>query len=64
MHWFPQTTGGPAVMVWGWVVVACMTMLVGLSMAEICSAHPTSGGPYFWYTFAFLRDAISDDSLR
>ncbi|KAL0948249.1 hypothetical protein HGRIS_010846 [Hohenbuehelia grisea] len=41
-------TGGPAVMVWGWIVVACATMLVGLAMAEICSAHPTSGGPYFW----------------
>ncbi|PPQ69401.1 hypothetical protein CVT25_004634 [Psilocybe cyanescens] len=41
-------TGGPAVMVWGWLVVACFTMLVGLAMAEICSAHPTSGGPYFW----------------
>ncbi|KAF9039295.1 APC amino acid permease [Panaeolus papilionaceus] len=41
-------TGGPAVMVWGWVVVSCFTMLVGLAMAEICSAHPTSGGPYFW----------------
>lgn len=25
-----------------------MTMFVGLSMAEIVSAHPTSGGPYFW----------------
>lgn len=24
-------------------------MLVGLAMAEICSAHPTSGGPYFWH---------------
>ncbi|KAF5319623.1 hypothetical protein D9619_008815 [Psilocybe cf. subviscida] len=35
------TTGGPVVMVWGWVVVACFTMLVGLAMAEIC-------GPYFW----------------
>ncbi|ETW76750.1 putative amino acid transporter [Heterobasidion irregulare TC 32-1] len=42
------TTGGPAVMVWGWVVVAFFTMLVGLAMAEVCSAHPTSGGPYFW----------------
>ncbi|KAI0708795.1 amino acid/polyamine transporter I [Fomitopsis betulina] len=41
-------TGGPAVMVWGWVVVACFTVCVGLAMAEICSAHPTSGGPYFW----------------
>ncbi|KAI0073328.1 APC amino acid permease [Panus rudis PR-1116 ss-1] len=45
---FGLNTGGPAVMVWGWVVVACFTMLVGLAMAEVCSAHPTSGGPYFW----------------
>ncbi|TFY76340.1 hypothetical protein EWM64_g7671 [Hericium alpestre] len=41
-------TGGPSVMVWGWVVVSFFTMLVGLAMAEVCSAHPTSGGPYFW----------------
>ncbi|KAJ6541982.1 APC amino acid permease [Mycena vulgaris] len=40
--------GGSAVMVWGWVVVSVFTMLVGLAMAEVCSAHPTSGGPYFW----------------
>lgn len=41
-------TGGPAVMVWGWVVVSFFTLMVGLAMGEICSAHPTSGGPYFW----------------
>jgi len=35
-------------MVWSWVIVSCFTMAVGLAMAEICSAHPTSGGPYFW----------------
>ena len=30
----------------GWpAVVTCM---VGLAMGEVCSAHPTSGGPYFW----------------
>ncbi|KAH9961882.1 amino acid transporter [Russula dissimulans] len=46
---FGLTTGGPGVMVWGWIViVAFFTMLIGLAMAEICSAHPTSGGPYFW----------------
>lgn len=45
---FGLTTGGPAVMVWSWIVVACFTLLVGLAMAEVCSAHPTSGGPYFW----------------
>ncbi|CAN1297068.1 Amino-acid permease BAT1 [Linum perenne] len=40
--------GGPVTMVYGWPIVGCMTMLVGLSMAEICSAYPTSGGLYFW----------------
>ncbi|KAE9394592.1 APC amino acid permease [Gymnopus androsaceus JB14] len=41
-------TGGPSVMVYGWIVVSFFTMLVGMAMAEVCSAHPTSGGPYFW----------------
>ncbi|KAG2200098.1 hypothetical protein INT46_006477 [Mucor plumbeus] len=41
-------TGGPVVMVWGWVVVSIFTMMVALSMAEISSAYPTSGGLYWW----------------
>jgi amino acid transporter len=32
----------------GWIVVSFFTMFVGLGMAEIVSAIPTSGGPYFW----------------
>lgn len=28
--------------------VSFFTMFVGLGMAEVVSAHPTSGGPYFW----------------
>ena len=35
-------------MVSGWIIVSFFTMFVGLSMAEIVSAIPTSGGPYFW----------------
>ncbi|KAF2154174.1 amino acid transporter, partial [Myriangium duriaei CBS 260.36] len=42
------TTGGPGVMASGWLVVCFFTFFVGLGMAEITSAHPTSGGPYFW----------------
>ncbi|KAL8150716.1 hypothetical protein V2J09_020524 [Rumex salicifolius] len=42
------TFGGPVTMVYGWPIVGLMTMIVGLSMAEICSAYPTSGGLYFW----------------
>ncbi|KAF2499121.1 APA family basic amino acid/polyamine antiporter, partial [Lophium mytilinum] len=42
------TVGGPAVMSVGWIIVTFMTIFVGLGMAEIVSAIPTSGGPYFW----------------
>ena len=42
------TTGGPGVMSNGWLIVAFCTMFVGLGMAEIVSAIPSAGGPYFW----------------
>ncbi|KAI6011048.1 amino acid permease-domain-containing protein [Pisolithus microcarpus] len=41
-------TGIPSLFSYGLNTGACTTMLVGLAMAEICSAHPTSGGPYYW----------------
>lgn len=40
--------GGPVVMVYGWFIAGAFTMFVGLSMAEICSSYPTSGGLYYW----------------
>nr|CAB3475404.1 unnamed protein product [Digitaria exilis] len=40
--------GGPASMTLGWFVVAAFNACVALSMAEICSAYPTSGGLYYW----------------
>lgn len=42
------TYGGPLTMVYGWPIVGMLTLIVGLSMAEVCSAFPTSGGLYFW----------------
>ncbi|KAK0103846.1 hypothetical protein ONS96_004955 [Cadophora gregata f. sp. sojae] len=41
-------TGGPGVMSVGWIVVSVFTMFVALGMAEIVSAIPTAGGPYYW----------------
>eukprot|EP00455_Lapot_gusevi_P044400 TRINITY_DN553_c0_g2_i6.p1 TRINITY_DN553_c0_g2~~TRINITY_DN553_c0_g2_i6.p1 ORF type:complete len:382 (+),score=64.56 TRINITY_DN553_c0_g2_i6:133-1278(+) len=41
-------TGGPAVMVWGWVIASFFTMLVGAAMAEICSTFPSAGSVYHW----------------
>ena len=32
----------------GWIVVSFFTFFVALGMAEIVSAIPTAGGPYFW----------------
>ncbi|KAI1790578.1 APC amino acid permease [Ganoderma leucocontextum] len=40
--------GGPSAMVWGWVVASTFILFVGMSMAELASAAPTSGGLYFW----------------
>lgn len=40
--------GGPAAMVWGWGVASLFILFVGMSMGELASAAPTSGGLYFW----------------
>src|SRR6266571_1365939 len=48
LYGFGMNTGGPAMIVWGWVAVGLMTLFVGLSMAEVCSSYPTSAGLYFW----------------
>ncbi|MFJ7280584.1 amino acid permease [Kitasatospora sp. NPDC098663] len=44
---FGLLTGGPAVMMWGWVAVGLAVLLVGASLAEVTSAYPTSGGLYY-----------------
>ncbi|KAJ8594347.1 amino acid transporter [Rhizopogon salebrosus TDB-379] len=40
--------GGPFAMVWGWAVASAFIMCIGLAMAELASAAPTSGGLYYW----------------
>lgn len=40
--------GGPVSMQYGWFIASAFTMLVALSMAEICSSYPTTGGLYYW----------------
>ena len=61
LYGFGLITGGPAVMMWGWVLVGAMVMFVGAALAEVTSAYPTSGALYFmadrlggrgwgWYT--------------
>lgn len=45
-------SGGTVVVTWGWLIVACLTMFIGLSLAEICSAFPTTGGMYRCHYFS------------
>lgn len=40
--------GGSVSMIYGWPIAGFFTLLVGLSMSEICSAYPTAAGLYFW----------------
>jgi len=40
--------GGPLQMTLGWPIATLGTLLVALSMAELCSAFPTSGGMIHW----------------
>ncbi|MFJ9961261.1 amino acid permease [Streptomyces avermitilis] len=61
LYGFGMNTGGPAVMLWGWVIVGAMVMFIGAGLAEVTSAYPTSGALYYqaetlggrkwgWYT--------------
>ncbi|MDQ1033470.1 amino acid transporter [Streptomyces umbrinus] len=47
MFAFGMVTGGPAVIMWGWVGIGFMTLLLAACLAEVVSAYPTSGGLYF-----------------
>src|SRR5438067_5213843 len=40
--------GGPIAISIGWPVICAFVLLVGWSMAELTSAFPTAGGPYWW----------------
>jgi hypothetical protein len=40
-------TLGPAGMVWGWFLASMFIFFVGLAMADLGSAMPTSGGLYW-----------------
>ena len=40
--------GGPVVISIGWPVICALVLMVAFSMAELTSAMPTAGGPYWW----------------
>ena len=42
------TTGGPVVMIWGFIAAYGFTLIVATCMAEICAAYPVTGSVYYW----------------
>ena len=40
--------GGPIAISWGWPIICGLVLIVALCMAELASAYPTAGGPYWW----------------
>ncbi|KIK57873.1 hypothetical protein GYMLUDRAFT_262748 [Collybiopsis luxurians FD-317 M1] len=40
--------GGPATMLWGFVLSGILTVPLAFSLAEISSKYPTSAGTYYW----------------
>src|SRR5215211_1023525 len=45
---FAWQNGGPIAVSIGWPVLCFFVLMVALSMAELTSAYPTAGGPYWW----------------
>src|SRR3954451_5522513 len=45
---FAWQNGGPVAVSIGWPILCGFVLMVGLSMAELTSAYPTAGGPYWW----------------
>src|SRR5246500_86067 len=45
---FAWNAGGPIAISLGWPILCAFVLLVGFSMAELTSAYPTAGGPYWW----------------
>src|ERR1700730_8278873 len=55
--YLPLLAGGPRAAIFSWVIVGFFTVLVAMSMAEICSAYPTAGGLYYWSAKMARRNA-------
>ncbi len=41
-------SGGPMAIAFGWPIATALILVVGLCMAELVSAYPTSAGMYYW----------------
>ena len=44
---YPLIGGGPANIIWGWVLVSLIILCVAISLGEITSVYPVAGGVYY-----------------
>jgi amino acid transporter len=44
---YPLVGGAPVNIIWGWVLVSVITVAVAISLGEITSVYPCSGGVYY-----------------
>ncbi|KAG7846930.1 hypothetical protein KL941_002723 [Ogataea angusta] len=44
-------TGGTITLIWGWAIASTFVLLIAISMAELGSSLPTSGGLFYWTHF-------------
>ncbi|GMM55873.1 Hnm1 protein [Maudiozyma humilis] len=42
------TSGGPMMIVYGIIIVACISICIGISLGELSSAYPHAGGQFYW----------------
>lgn len=47
--------GGPVTIFYGWLLLTIISTCIAASLAEICSAFPTSGGVYYWSAMLSTR---------
>lgn len=50
LFYYGLFTGGPAVLVWGFLIAAFFSAIVVANIAEICSAYPRSAGSVYYWT--------------
>jgi amino acid transporter len=53
-----MNTGGAAVAIWSWVIGFIFTILIGLSLAEMCSIYISAGSVYHWYVHVQLVEVL------
>lgn len=49
------TDGQSVTVIWGWVLLSCISLAIAASLAEICAVYPTAGGVYYWSAMLATR---------